>query len=190
MLGIPRVRLVATTSSVFGYVARVKADLPDPIKSCYWFGFCPAATTCYVPIYSGVTELPEPWTYTTLNKVDRLNAWWAFNLVDNLALIKYQSTIEDIEGVRDPAEATFFAQQPDFEKAVVKVFRHPKGGQAAAQELVTDYTNACMDAVSEGYWELVDYMLFTYYFRYSSGAPQELPVIDCPPVPTNPGKGK
>jgi len=186
LIGVSAQRSIGTPSSAFSFVAQVRADLPDPIRSCYWLGFCPAATTCYVPIYSGVTELPEPWTYTTLNKVDRENAWWAFNLVDNLALIKYQSTIEDIEGVRDPAEETFFAQQSDIEKAVAKVFRHPKGGQAAAEELVTDYTNASMNAVSDGYWELVDYMLFTYYFRYSSGAPQELPTIDCPPVP----KGK
>lgn len=190
LIGVSAPRSIGTPSSAFSFVARVKADLPDPIRSCYWLGFCPAATTCYVPIYSGVTELPESWTHTTLNEVDREDTWWAFNLVDHLALIKYQYAIEDIEGVRDPAEATFFAQQPDFEKVVEKAFRHPKLGRADAEELVTDYTNACMNAASEGYWDLVDYMLFKYYSRVSSGAPQELPVIDCPPVPTWPLKGK
>lgn len=186
LIGVSAPRSIGTPSSVFSYVSQVRADLPDPIKGCLWFGFGPAATTCYVPLYSGVTELPESWGTTDVLKVNRENAWWAFNLADHLALIKYQSAIEDIEGVRGPAEATFFAQQSDFEKAVVKVFRHPKRGQADAEELVTDYTNACMNAVSEGYWDLVDYMLFKYYSRVSSGAPQELPTIDCPPVP----KGK
>ena len=186
LLGIPRERVPATTSSAFAFIAQVRADLPDPIKGCLWFCLCPPASSCYIPVYSGATELPESWGNTDLCKINRDNAFWAFHLVDQLAVIKYQSTIQDIKGVRDPAEATFFAQQPDFEKAVVKVFRHPKGGQAAAEELVTDYTNACMNAASDGYWELVDYMLFTYFFRASSGAPQELPTIDCPPVP----KGK
>jgi len=192
LIGVSAPRSIGTPSSAFSFVAQVNADLPDPIRSCFWFGFCPAATTCYVPIYSGVTELPESWTHTTLNEVDREDAWWAFHLVDHLALIKYQSTIEDIEGVRDPAEAAFFAQQSDMEGAVLDLYASNRSEVAARElgtKLVTKYTNACMNAASDGYWDLVDYMHFKYYSRVGSGAPQELPVIDCPPVPTNPGKG-
>jgi len=192
LIGVSADRSVGNSSGAFTCVSQVRADLPDPIRSCFWFGFGPGVTTCYVPLYSGVTELPESWTHTTLNKVDREDAWWAFNLVNTLPLIKWQNAIEDVKGVRDPAEATFFAQQSDMEDAVLDLYASNRSEVAArelATKLVTKYSCACMNAASDGYWDLVDYLHFKYYFLRSSGAPQELPVIDCPPVPTNPGKG-
>jgi len=161
--------------SVFCYVSQVRADLPDPIKGCMWFGFGPAASTCYVPIYSGVTKLPESWGTTDLTRPNRENSWWAFNLVDKLSLIKYQSAIEDIKGVRDPAEAKFFAMQPDIESTAADLYN--REGPTAAQESVTNYTNSCMNAVSDAYWELVDYLLYKYYFDPGWASPPELPVV-------------
>jgi dipeptidase len=183
LLDVKATRGVATSSSVFSYVSQVRADLPKPIKGCMWFGFGPAASTCYLPLYSGVTKLPESWGDTELTRVDREDSWWAFNLVDTLPLIKWQDAIEDIRDVREPAEACFFENQPDFENAVVKLYfrRWPGKAKKIAQTWVTQYTNACMNAVSDGYWELVDYLLFKYYFQGSWGAPQERPSIDCPP---------
>jgi len=191
LLGISTSRVPSTTSSAFAFIAQVKADLPDPIKGCLWFCLCPPGSSCYIPVYSGATELPESWGNTDLCKINRDNAFWAFHLVDQLAVIKYQNTIQDIKGVRDPAEACFFAQQSEMEDAVLALYASERSEVAArelGEKLVTKYTSACMTAASDGYWELVDYMLFKYFFRASSGAPQELPVIDCPPVPTNPGK--
>jgi hypothetical protein len=52
-----------------------------------------------------------------------------------------------------------------------------------ATKLVTQYSNSSMNAVSKAYWELVDFLLFKYYFRHSFRAPQNLPSIDLP-VPT------
>jgi dipeptidase len=192
LLGVSSTRAVATASSVFSYVSQVSKGLPDPIKGCMWFTFGPALTGCYLPIYSGVTELPESWSNTDLTQINRNNAFWAANLVDTLPLIKWQNAIQNVRGVNDAAEATFFAQQPELEGSILDLYS--RQSQAAADELamklVTKYTNAAMDAVSDGYWGLVDYLLFTYYFRGSSGAPQDLPSIDCPPVPTNPGRWK
>jgi dipeptidase len=187
LLGISAERSIATASSVFCYVSQVSTGLPDPIKGCMWFGFGPAEGTCFLPIYSGVTKLPESWSNTDLTSVNRDNTWWAFKLVDKLPLIKWQNAIVDIRAVHDAAEATFFAQQPDLESAVFDLYsrRDKAAAQELAEKLVTKYTNACMDAVSEGYWGLADYLLFRYYF---GGTAQALPAIDSPPVPTNLGR--
>jgi hypothetical protein len=116
------------------------------------------------------------------------NVWR--NLIDTLPLIKWQNAIQGVRGVCDAAEAAFFAQQPELESSILDLYsgRGKFAADELARKLVTKYTNASMDAVSDGYWGLVDYLLFTYYFRGSSGAPQELPSIDCPPVPTKPGQ--
>jgi hypothetical protein len=145
-----------------------------------------------VPIYSGVTEVPKSWSNTDLTKVNRHHAWWAFNLVDILPLIKWQNAINDVRGVHGPAEATLFAQQPDLEDSILDLYssRNKAAADQWAKMLVTKYTNGCMEAVMDGYWGLVDYLLFKYYFTGGSYAPQELPIIDCPPVPTKPDRWK
>jgi hypothetical protein len=188
LLGISAERSVSTASSVFCYVSQVSKDLPDPIKGCFWYGAGPAQGTCFVPIYSGVTELPKSWSNTDLTKVNRHNAWWAFNFVDTLPLIKWQNAINDVRAVQGAAEATFFTQQPDLESSILDLYSSRDQATADwwAKMLVTKYTYGCMSAVMDGYWGLVDYLLFKYYFRGSSGAPQELPIIDVPPVPTIP----
>ncbi len=183
LLGLSSERVIGTSSSVMSYVSQVHAELPNPIKGCLWFGFGPPSTTCYVPIYSGVTELPKSWEETTLNGIGWEDAWWAFDLVEQLPYIKWQSAIEDVKGVRDPAEAAFFDMQPEFEDTVAQVYA--KRGKNTATKYVNNYTNHCMKSVSDTYWQMVDYLLFKYYFRASSGAPQELPVVPSPIIEGN-----
>ena len=179
LLGLSSERVIGTASSVMSYVSQVNSALPDPIKGCLWFGLGPPSTTCYVPIYSGVTDLPWSWGETALDRVAWESAWWAFNLVEQLSYIKWQSAIEDVKGVRDPAEAAFFEKQAEFENLVAQLYG--KKGWKHARKLVTNYTNHCMRSVSDTYWHLVDYLLFKYYFRASSGAAQELPEVP-PPI--------
>lgn len=183
LLGLSSERVIGTSSSVMSYVSQVHAALPNPIKGCLWFGFGPPSTTCYVPVYCGVTELPESWGETALNGIGWEDAWWAFDLVEQLPYIKWQSAIEDVKGLRDPAEAAFFEMQPEFENTVAQVYA--KRGKNAASKYVNNYTNHCMTSVSDTYWQMVDYLLFKYYFRGSSGAPQELPVIPPPIIEGN-----
>jgi dipeptidase len=56
-------------------------------------------STCYIPMYCGMTFVPE--TFAVGNG-DRLtysgtSAFWTFNLVANLAYIRYDSMIEDVQ---------------------------------------------------------------------------------------------
>jgi dipeptidase len=188
LLGISAERSIATASSVFTYVSQVSQNLPDPIKGCMWYASGPAKSSCFVPLYSGVTTLPESWSDTERAMVNRHNAWWAFKLVDKLQLIQWKNAINSVKGVYAPAEDTFFAQQFDFESAVLELYsgRDEAAAKQLAMKMATNYTNACMKAVSDGYWELVDYLLFRYYF---GGTAQLLPAIECPPIPLNPGQG-
>jgi len=189
LLGVKAERSVGCHRSAFTMISQIRADLPDPIKGCLWFGVGAAPTTCYVPIYSGVTEVPESWYDIELNQISRENPYWASTLVLNLSLREYQNAIVDIKGVRDPAEATFVAQQREMESAVLDLYASKRSEVAAAglaEKLVTKYTCSCMNAVSDGYWELVDYLLLKYYAERVSGATYILPSIHCPPVPRHP----
>jgi len=180
LLNISPQRTLAVRS-LFSYVAQVHEGAPAPIKGCFWYGQGPASTTCYVPIYSGVTALPELWGKTLMTRIDWETAFWAFDLVHELARIRWQDAYLDINAVRNAAEAELFLAQPGFEQHVSSVLSTQD--EAAARALVTDYTATCMDAVLDGYWALVDYLLFTYYFLASETIPQPLPEILVPDAP-------
>ena len=179
LLGIKPERIVGTNTSCFVSVTQVRADLPDPIKACMWFTLGPAWSGCFVPVYSGCNKLPESWASNNHAKIVRGEAMWALKLAHELSYINYQNARLDIQAFRDPVEAQFFAQQDAVEKSALELYRQK--GITAARTFVTDYTNNCMNSVSEGYWNLVDYLLFTYYFRSSWKAPQKRPVIQLSP---------
>ena len=100
-------------------------------------------------------------------------------LTDRLSYAKYQNAIVDIRGVRNPAEAAFFAKQSDMEGAVGTLYQQDSQTTAKneAEKLLTDYTNDCMNSVAAGYWELTDYLLFKYYYRSDPETMDDAPVI-------------
>ncbi|GEM_PF-33716 len=164
------------------YIAQVRdAATPTAIKGCLWFGLGPASTTCYAPIYSGVTSLPERWGTTLMTKIDWESSFWAFDLVHELAHIRWQDAHADIAAVRDTAEATLFHAQPYVEQQLAHVAS--VSGEAAARACATTYTNNCLNAILDGYWSLVDYLLFTYFFLESDRFPRVLPEIPLPDTP-------
>ncbi len=199
LLGIKQVRNVGTPASGYVFVAQLRNWLPDPIAGCMWFAYGPAYTSCLAPIYSGITRLPESWSCGVdpdyppswlveaneeifSGQINRNRTVWNFLLVHDLSMVKYQEAIKDVEAVFEPAEANFFAMQPDFESAAVEIFNNY--GQTRAEEFVTAYTNSCLNSVSNAYYDLVDYLLFKYIFRYSNYAPSpKLPTIALPLIP-------
>jgi len=195
LLKISPTRLVPTRSSVFTYVMQHKDWLPDPVGTVMWYTPGPALSGCYTPIYAGTTELPEAWSRTPMTEVDRESAWWAFTMVDGLSLIEWQNAIKDIKAVRDPAEAALLAEQAEVEAEAAALYNNERGkseekikgkkaddkreelGKRAAEQYLTEYTNANLNAVADTYWDLVDYLMFKYYFRSGKSVPTTLPEV-------------
>ncbi len=182
LVGIKPERCIGSETSGYVYVSQIRDWLPDPIGGCMWFTLGPSFTSCFAPIYSGVTELTESWSRSpNFTQIDRTQVQWKFQLVEDLTGLKYQEAIKDVRGIFEPAEARLLALQPEFEDAAVRVFR--KYGTAHAERFVTEYTNSCLDNVDNAYGELVDYLMFKYLYSYSDAAPPKLTEVSAPTVP-------
>lgn len=185
LLGISPTRSVATRTSVFTFVTQHKEWLPDPVGTCMWYTPGPAMTGCFAPIYAGTTELPDDWTNTPKTYVDRDSAWWAFIMVDGLSLIEWQNAVADIKKVRDAAEAKFLEDQEEVETNVLALYGNGSGkpdkkikqSNMAAEKYVTKYTCENLESVSDTYWDLVDYLMFKYFFRTGKSIPITAPVV-------------
>jgi dipeptidase len=182
LLGIEPERCIGTQTSGYVYISQIRDGLPDPISGCMWFALGPSFTSCFAPIYSGVSEIAESWSRCpNFTRIDRTQVQWEFQLAEALAEVKYQEAIKDVRGVFEPAEAQFLGLQPEVEDAVAEIFR--QHGAARAESCVTEYTNACLENVDSAYGALVDYLMFRYLFHYSDAAPPKLPGVSAPTIP-------
>ncbi len=183
LLGIEPERAICTPTSGYVFVAQLREGVPDSIGNCLWFAYGPAYTSCFVPIYAGVTDLRDSWDRPAdFTKIDRDQAQWEFRLVHSLANhLRYQDAVKDIRDVIIPAERKFLDIQPHFEKRAVRIFEN--NGADAAEKFVNDYADQCLTQVGYAYSELVDYLMFKYLVDHSEVAPPELPSIPKPVIP-------
>ena len=176
LVSIEPERCVGSETSGYVYISQIKDWLPDPISGCMWFTLGPSFTSCFAPVYSGVTEIPDSWNRVpNFTGIDRTQVQWKFQLVKDLTELKYQEAIKDVMGVFEPAEEQFLTLQPEFEDAAAQIFR--KYGAASAERFVTEYTNSCLENVDNAYGELVDYLMFKYLYSYSDVAPDRKSVV-------------
>jgi dipeptidase len=183
LVGVEPERAICTPTSGYVLVAQLREAMPDPIGNLLWFAYGPADTSCFIPIYAGVRDLPDSWDHpANFTRIDRHQAQWNFRLVQNLAQrVGYQQAIQDVRRMIEPAEQRYLAIQAELERAAAGRFR--EGGAAAAEVFLTDYTVAAAASVGSAYSELVDYLMLNYLIGDPEFAPLELPRIFAPAIP-------
>ncbi len=183
LLGIRPERAISTPSSGYVFIAQLREHLPPPVGNCLWFAYGPAYTSCFAPVYAGVTDLPDAWDQpANFARIDRAQAQWNFRLVYSLANnLRYQDAVRDIQQVIRPAEVRFFESQGQIESLAAEAFRTQ--GVPAAEKIVTDYSTHCLKQVGYAYHELVDYLMYRYLVGHPEISPPGLPAIEAPMIP-------
>lgn len=152
-------RPISTQQTGFSFVSQSRSWLPDPIGGVYWYGLDDTWTTCYVPLYAGITELPESYTVGSLGEFSTDSAWWIFNFVANIANLKFSFMSPEILALQQEIEGEFLAMQPIIEKSALDLHQtDPK----LARWLLTKYsTSNAEDVVSR--WKALGERLVTKY---------------------------
>ena len=186
LLGIKPERALCTPTSGYVFVAQLRDWLPDSVGNCLWFAYGPAYTSCFAPIYAGVTELPDTWDQAPdYTRINTNQVQWNFRLVFSLANnLRYQDAMQDIQNVFRPAEAAFFKIQKYVERTAAEVLR--KEGAGGLERFLNTYADHCLTQVGYAYKELVDYLMFMYLVDHSEVAPPKLPAISAPIIPAVP----
>lgn len=186
LLGIKAKRALCTPTSGYVFVAQLRDWLPDTFGNCLWFAYGPAYTSCFVPIYAGVTDLPDTWDKAPdYTRISRNQVQWNFRLVFSLANnLRYQDAMQDIQRVFRPAETSFFNIQTHVESTAAKVLR--KEGVEGVEHFLNTYAEHCLTQIGYSYHELVGYLMFRYLVDHSEVAPPKLPAISAPMIPAVP----
>jgi len=160
-------RAISMFRCSYSFVSQVRSWLPDPIGGVLWFGEDAPHSTCYIPFYCGITEVPISFSSGRRDVFDKDSAWWAFNFVSNWADLKFSYMIEDIKAAQNELEGDFFAMQPAVEMAAVELY---KKDPALAVKYLTNYSNDCANRAVDKWWKLADELIGKYDDGYVDGS--------------------
>jgi dipeptidase len=156
-------RAISMFRCSYSFVAQARSWLPNPIGGVLWFGLHAPSTTCYTPLYCGITSVPQSLQIRDPFKISRDSAWWAFAFVHNYANLFWNYMIKDIQAVQSKFEHEFLAMQPAIEAAAVAMYN------TEPNLAITFLTNYCVDAVNRvvnAWWDLADTLVSKYHDGY------------------------
>ncbi len=156
-------RPISTQQTGFSFVSQSRSWLPDLIGGVYWYGLDDTWTSCYVPLYAGITELPKSYTVGSLGEFSRDSAWWVFNFVANIANLKFSFMGPEILEVQKELEGEFFTLQPIIEKAALELMENDPD---LARSFLTDYSINHAERVVKRWKALGDHLLMKYNDGY------------------------
>ncbi len=160
-------RSISTQQSAFTFVSQMRSFLPNEIGGVFWYGVDDAYSSCYIPLYSSMQEVPKPFIGGSIAEFDFDKAFWVFNLVANLAYTKYSYIIKDIQKVQSGFEDKFEVYQPALEKAALELY---KQDPELAIGFLSDYSVSQSEKVVERWRELWKYLVVKYNDGYVNDA--------------------
>ncbi|MCW4043107.1 MAG: C69 family dipeptidase [Candidatus Bathyarchaeota archaeon] len=131
-------RTICSRNTAYSWVAQARSKLPNWIGGCVWYGLDCPSTTCYVPFYVGITDVPAPWKQGNFNEFSDNSAYWLFQVLETFSCLRYKDMIKDIHAAFGSIEDKQFTMQSYIEKMAVDFY---KKDPTLAQDFLTNYCN-------------------------------------------------
>lgn len=159
LLKTTRRRAVARADGEYGMVAQLRSNMPREIGGIYWIFQDNAYTSPYLPLFTGVSRIPEVYSIYNPQQYSDNSARWAIDFVDNLLYLNWQDGKKDLEAARKPLEDDFFKQNTEIEKQYLEL---QKKNPKKARELLNTYAQECADRIMHTYTQLRTTLITKY----------------------------
>jgi dipeptidase len=153
-------RTIARWYTMYATIIQVRDWLPDPIGGVVWLALDNVATSIYVPVYCGITDLPKSYkTPGRVNGYTRESAWWAFNRLGTLTAQRWGDMRHDVAAKWEPLQKEIFRAQEKLEDRLMQKYRNDP--QKMRRE-VTAFSMQWGDRVVAEAWKLGDFLWTKY----------------------------
>jgi len=154
-------RATATQQTGFSFVAECRPMKPDWLGGILWFGIDDASASTYVPMYCGMTRVPESYAVGNgdLLTYSETAAFWAFSFVSNFSYLRYNVMMEDVRKVQTELEEKFITEIAAIDAAAAVL---NETNPELAREFITNYSVNMGDYTVQRYKELGQYLLVKY----------------------------
>lgn len=155
-------RAISTQQTGFSFVTQSRNSFPNPIGGILWFGVDDTYSTCYVPMYCGITKVPESFAVGNgdMLSYSETSAFWAFNLVSNLAYLRYSDMIIDIVKVQNEMETAFIETTQAIDMTALSLWK--SGKEKLAIDFITNFSVNAGDNTVKRWKELANFLLVKY----------------------------
>jgi dipeptidase len=171
-------RCVSVNNVEYTTITQSRSSLPDPIGGINWIAFGAQDTSCYIPLYCGMTEMPESFNKGDHFVFDRDSARWAFDYVDYHTQVAYSYAIEDVKKAQEKWESITFQKILVMDKAALELYKKDEG---KAIEFITDFCVNNAKSVVDAWWELGDSLLVKYnHFRIYDPETRKVDRVETP----------
>jgi dipeptidase len=152
-------RLISVPNVEYTTITQTRGFLPSPVGGILWLAFGPQDTSCFVPLYAGITDVPPSFKIGDHWEFNRDSARWAFDYVDFHTQPVYCYAIQDVQEMRNNYEQSMVARIPEIDKEIMARF------QRSPQEAAGYMTGMCLahaEEVVKAWWQLGDDLLVKY----------------------------
>ena len=155
-------RAISTQQTGFSFVTQSRNWLEDPIGGILWFGVDDTYSTCYVPMYCGITEIPECFKVGNGDMLtySETSAFWTFNYVTNFTYLRYNDMIKDVQVVQNELENKFVSYVPVIDKAATALYETGEADQA--RQFISEFSVNEAKNMTKKWKELGQYLLVKY----------------------------
>ncbi len=155
-------RAISTQQTGFSFVTQSRNWLPNPIGGILWFGVDDTYSTCYAPMYCGITEIPECFKVGNGDMLtySETSAFWAFNWVTNFSYLRYSDMIKDVQKVQKELEDKYVTYVPVIDKAAETLYTNKSEEQA--RQFITEYSVNEANQMTSRWKDLGHYLLIKY----------------------------
>jgi dipeptidase len=153
-------RPVSTFQTGFVFVSQMRANKPDAIGGCFWFGTDDANCTVFTPVYCCTDTIPHCYAhiadYATFSWD---SSFWIFNWVANMIYPRYDLMIGDLKIRQKALEDKFNNSQDSIENAASVLYQT---NPTAAKRMLTNYTIACAQKAHDTWKTFGEFLIVKY----------------------------
>ncbi|MGA2533655.1 MAG: C69 family dipeptidase [Candidatus Aminicenantales bacterium] len=164
-------RLISVPNVEYTTVTQCRAWLPDMIGGIVWVALGSQDTSCYIPFYAGVTDIPKSFSVGDHWVLNREAARWAFDYVDFHVQVAYNAAIADVREAQKTWEDGAVARLPEIDQKAGELF---KKKPADAARFLTGFCLNNAKNVVDAWWKLGDdlWVKYNHVMLYNSGKRQ------------------
>lgn len=154
-------RATATQQTGFSFVAQCRNWLPNWLGGIFWFGVDDAASTCYVPMFCGINEIPKEYAQGNGSMVQysETAAFWTFTKVSNFVYTRYCDMIKHVNEKQAYWEGKFVK---DIDQMSIKMKGLFAQNPEKARATLNEYSLTAAKDVCKEWNDLFIYLLVKY----------------------------
>ena len=152
-------RLISVPNVEYTTLTQCRGWLPNVVGGIVWIALGAQDTSCYIPFYAGVTEVPRSFSIGDHWVFNRESARWAFDYLDYHVQPAYGPAIEDVRAAQIQWEAGAVARTLEIDQRAAELF---KRSPAQAIKFLTGYCLNNANSVVNAWWKLGDDLLVKY----------------------------